>query len=508
MAISSTHPQYTTRLVDWEQTSDCYKGQRNIKEKGQKYLPATAGMIADGMANTTDQGYIDYMAYLMRAYFPDLFRDAIETHLGIMHRKPPVIKVPKRLEPMLQNISTDSETAEMLLRRINEFQLRDGRLGLLLEMPDGLGPTSLPFIALYPAARVRNWDVGRIEQGRQEIEMVVIEETEYERTADLDWVLMQKWRMLARTSEMLNVMGTDQKALPQGSYVSAEFRGDGSLQISSGNFKSPSIAGNILDFVPFTFINVKDLAPEPDLPPLIGLSNLVLAIYRGEADYRQSLFSQGQETLVIIGAGEVDEKGKETRVGTGAKIELPLGADAKYIGLEGKGLQEQRQALENDYDMAKQQGSRMLSTKGGDQQSGDALHTRVAGMTATLPNIARAGAYALETQLKYAAIAIGEDPKQVSVVPNLDFAADVMTGQTMLQMMQAKQLGFPLSRESIHANLVKQNLTDKTFDEEEALIEDETPVLPPAGARGTTGLPKGAQPNPGENTGGPKKTSK
>jgi hypothetical protein len=40
-----------------------------------------------------------------------------------------------------------------------------------------------------------------------------------------------------------------------------------------------------------------------------GLSNLALAIYRGEADYRSTLFYQGQQTLVIIG-GNVDDATK------------------------------------------------------------------------------------------------------------------------------------------------------------------------------------------------------
>src|SRR5690606_16749209 len=132
------------------------------------------------------------------------------------------------------------------------------------------------------------------------------------------------------------------------------------------------------------------------VPPLLGLSNLCLAIYRGEADYRQALFQQGQDTLVVIGGLEYDEQGKPLRLGAGAVVGVPLGGDAKYVGTEGKGLAEMRQALENDKAAAVQRGARLLTAKGGDRQSGEALRVRVAAQTATLTIMAKTAAAGLE----------------------------------------------------------------------------------------------------------------
>ena len=90
--------------------------------------------------------------------------------------------------------------------------------------------------------------------------------------------------------------------------------------------------------IPFVFINSKDLSTIPDKPPLDSLARLALAIYRAEADYRQNLFMQGQDTLVRIGSTfEQDDENKAVRMGAGARLDMPVNGDAMYIGVSGKG---------------------------------------------------------------------------------------------------------------------------------------------------------------------------
>ncbi len=477
MALDAQHPQYQVYAPDWVLTADVYSGERAVKAKRTEYLPATDGMIIDGMAASTQLGYQKYSGYLARAVFPSYYSDAIETAVGLMHRKAADIKLPKELEALRDNATADGESLDLLLRKINEAQLRDGRLGLMLDVPAGLGPSALPFIAFYSASRVINWDVGRREQGRQKIEFVVLDESESVRGEDFNWKEAKKYRALMLTEN--------------GTYITG-VTPDDSTDFAAIPFVTPSIAGSTLKEVPFVFVNAQDMAPEPQRPPLIGLANLVLAIYRGEADYRQTLFGQAQETLVIIGGteGEEDGSSETLRAGSGAKIEVPIGGDAKYIGISAGGLSEMRQSLENDRDFAQQQGSRMLSTKGGDQQSGDALRTRVAAQTASLPNIAKTSAEALERMLKIAATIKGANPDEVSVTPNLDFTADIMSGQNLLQLMQAKTMGAPLSLESLHGLLREQGMTEKTFEEEMDDVQSEKPLMPPVPTRGVGGAAK------------------
>lgn len=491
MALDAKHPQYTSMLPEWTITSDVYGGEARVKAKRTEYLPATDGMLLDGMANAQQLGWKKYDGYLKRAVFPSYFEDAISTAVGLMHRKQADIKLPKALEAMRNNATVDGESLDLLLRKMNEAQLKDGRLGLLLDVPSGLGPAdAMPFIALYNAARIINWDAGRREQGRTKLEIVVLDESEYVRSEDFNWKMATKYRALMLSSEIATVTGENQAAVADGTYITG-VTADNQNTLASVTFTAPSIAGRTLDEIPFVFVNASDVAPDVARPPLIGLANHVLAIYRGEADYRQCLFMQAQETLVIIGGNEEEEEGDSdtVRAGSGAKIEVPVGGDAKYIGISADGLGEMRQSLENDRDLAQQQGSKMLSTKGGDQQSGDALRTRVAAQTASLPIIAKTSAEALERILKFAARLKGANEDEVSVKPNLDFTADVMSGQNLMQLMQSKQMGAPLSLESIHDTLREQGMTTRTFEEEMEMIQGEKPLMPPAPVRGVGGNP-------------------
>lgn len=472
MSIDSKHPSWSERIIDWEQMFDTHAGQRKIKEGRTKYLPATTGQEADGM-NIGQIGRIAYEQYLKRAPFPNLVKDAVDNMVGIMHREPARIELPARLEGMRENATVSGESLQTLLRKINESQLKFGRIGLLLEAPSGLGPDALPFIAAYNPVTIINWDDGVRDQGRQTLEMVVLNESENERTSMFEWEIEVKHRVLlmsnqlGATNEVMEAQGILQG---QGVYVAALIR-DGRTSISPSDFMMPQIAGRPMERIPFVFINTRDLIPTPDDPPLLGLSNLALTIYRGEADYRQSLYMQGQETFVTIGADE-----PEKRLGAGAFMELPKGADAKYVGVGAEGLTEQREALEDDRARAGEQTSKLFEDDGQGAQSGKALNVRMSGKTANLSNIARTGAEGLANILRMAAEWVGANPDEVVVEPNTDFKEDALTGLEMLNMQKAKQSGFPLSQKSLHRIARRRDMTEMEFDEEMEEIENEEPL--------------------------------
>jgi hypothetical protein len=229
--------------------------------------------------------------------------------------------------------------------------------------------------------------------------------------------------------------------------------------------------GRGLQFVPFTFINVKDNLPTPDKAPLLGLAKMMLGIYRGEADYRQNLFMQGQDTFVTIGGVKVMKDNPEDpdpplRMGAGARVDMEAGGDAKYVGVSGTGLPEQRAALQNDRSRAEVRAGQLVNARVGDKESGEALKTRLAAQTATLTAIALSGGQGLENALKQIARWVGANPDEVKVEPNLEFSSTLVTGQDMLQLMQAKNEGAPISYESLHAYMVDRGLTSLNFTEE------------------------------------------
>lgn len=466
MALDSKHPDYTYYLPDWIVLRDLYEGERQIKAKGTEYLPATAGMELDGM-KTTQDGYKAYESYKMRAVFHDYIREAVEMYIGLMSLQPPTITLPASMEPLRDVCSVQGESIELLLRKINVEQLITGRVGILADLPKD--PTDinkvLPRLSLYYAETVHNWNDSIDSEGQSKLDLVIINESEYQLDPlNLNWDLKEKYKVLTIQ---------DGKYV-QGNYTSKDFLQDDLFPIM--------YRGKTLNELPFVFVNTKDIISCPDSPPLLGLASLTLAIYRGEADYRHNLYMQGQDTLVIIGnVRNPDDKPNQNpeaiRTGAGSRIDVDIGGDAKYIGVSSAGLSEQRNCLDNDKKRATVKSGQLISTFNAKEESGKALTTRIAAQTATLNQIAHAGAEGLQKALRKVAMWIGANPEEVVVKPNVQFADLELNAQEIVYLMTARSMGAPISLETIHALMAERDITKFDYDKETDLIDDENVKL-------------------------------
>ena len=203
-----------------------------------------------------------------------------------------------------------------------------------------------------------------------------------------------------------------------------------------------------------------------------------MTIYRGEADYRYTLFMQGQDTLVTIGTvqqgGSVVNAGEDPlRIGAGSHINMDLTGDAKYIGIGADGIEGQREALRDDRKLAESKSGAMISPSAGKQESGDALTTRLAAQTASLTQIALTGAAALQNILRVAASWMGLNPEEVQVTPNLQFETQLVTSQEITQLMAARTMGAPISLQSIHGVMKDRGLTQMEYEDELDTIAEE-----------------------------------
>jgi len=472
MAIDSKHPLYSEFFSDWVTLSDTFRGERVVKDKGSTYLPATSGQTADGMGRENTKGQASYDAYKQRAVFHDVVAEAVNALVGAMWHKPPTIELPAALDPLRERATIRGESLEMLLRRVNEEQLKKGRVGMLLELPEEIvrAPGVLPWIATYEAEQIINWDDGPRDDAAllDTVNLVVLEETEYERTSSFEWELEEKYRVLVLGDTEENE-GRNSGAI----YQQAVFR-DASSTFDEAELVVPKLRNRKLEKIPFVFVNAKDICADPDDPPLLGLAQLALAIYRGEADYRQSLFLQGQDTFVTTGQLQNQTQGVAVRTGAGAHVQLETGGKAEFVGVDSSGIAEQREAIQNDLAEAKQKSAKLFDSRSKQKESGDALRIRVSSETATLNRIALTGAGALQEILRTAAEWVGANPDEVVVVPNTDFAAEEFFSKELSELMAAKNLGAPLSARSIHALCVKRDLTALTYEEElEAIAEEQ-----------------------------------
>lgn len=494
MTVSSTHPDYDNNKLDWVMMRDSFKGERHVKEKRMDYLPALPSHIIDGM-NLTDVGYKNYTSYLLRAVFPDFVQIGVETLVGILNAQEAEFKLPKKMEYLRVRATNRGESMQMLLRRLHTQQLITGRVGILADLPAAPNLNPQLYMALYHAETVINWDDGEIGEGANTLNMVVLNESNPKRN-NLDWSAEQKFRVLR-----LNESGIYEFGVFEG--TTAEF--------DESQMKTALYKGKQLKEIPFVFVNSKDNLVEPDVPPLLGLGRICFTIYRGEADYRHALFMQGQDTLVVVG-GVLDNNalpGQAVRVGAGARIDTNIGGDAKYIGTNSEGIPEMRTALENDRMAAAVRTGQLLAPGKMSMESGEALKTRVAAQTATLTSVALSAAHAMENLLKSMARWLGENPEEVSVIPNLDFTNVQIQGQDIVQLITAKNLGFPLSAKNLHNIAKTRGLTNRTFEEEIAEIKTEPPELAATVktmAEATAGPPPQGN-NPTASAGGPKKST-
>ena len=474
MAVDSTHPLYDERIDDWRQLRDTYEGERKVKEENFRYLPPTSGMIEDGVEQGSDRGRKAYDAYRTRAVVPDAVGEAVQALLGAMHRKPAVIELPSALEPLRDRATLRGESLQVLLERINEEQLILGRVGILADIIDVGDRTGEFYIAMYRGEHIINWDEAQREPGEiQNLNFVSLDESTNVRNEDFEWEFERRFRVL-----ILGDPDTNQPA-GIGTYQVAVFTED-ETQFRPDRLEIPEVGGNRAEDIPFVFINGQDIAPEPAKPPMLGLSNLVLTIYRGEADYRQSLFMQGQDTLVKIGVAQDDGA---TRVGAGASITIPNPeGDAKYIGVDSSGLPEQRQSLENDYRRAQEKAGTLIDTASRERESGEALRIRVASRTTTLRQVSLAGAFGLQDLLRKVAVWVGADPEKVIVTPNLEFAEITKDGEDLTKFVTAKTMGAQISHETIHRNMQEGGVMDRSFEEELEQIQreqEELGITPP-----------------------------
>jgi len=474
-AANWLNPDYCDRLEDWVKMAHCYGGQRRVKDQGETYLNPTAGMRRAGFPNANTPGAAAYDAYRMRARFPDYCYRAVCGLVGIVHASAPVIELPDALEPMHKSATIAGESLETLWMRITAAQLIYGRHGLLLEVGSGLKvDEALPFIVPYNAVSIVNWDKGQRTQGREELELVVLDESGLERKQNLQFEFVRRYRIVARADVAATIGMVDQSQAAGGEYVAAVVNVTEGGQLSGAQFIAPQIGGVSLDHIPFAFINTNDLVPATDLPPLLGLADLSLAIYRGDADHRHALYASAQDTLVRTGATEEQQN---LPVGAGAVVDVPIGGDAKYIGPESAGLSEMRESKKEDKQEAEGFVLQMLDSSGREAESGEALRIRVAARMATLYSLQNTAAQALTDIMTSAGEWMGlpaSELAKIVIKPNLDFGDVKANTQALRELMDAKIKGAPLSDRTIHGWARNNGFTEMAFEEEiEELVREE-----------------------------------
>lgn len=490
------NPYFTAALPMWIKMRDTYGGQTAVKSKGEMYLPATAGMKLDGMREG-QRGRQAYDAYVARAKFSGFVEQGVTTNVGLLEQKESQFQLTPKLQTLVERATKDGETLAALFRRVKMTQLWTGRIGLFFDIDTTDPANPVPFIATYEAEAIPNWDESNSIKGVNHLTMVLLDESQNQRVNGFNWQLKYRYRCLS-----LGPVDAEQDSNMDARNYTVQIYDDQEIPTEITESVVPGIMGRTLNKIPFVFINTTHTLPEVEKPPLEDLADLSLTLYRTEADYRQNLYLQGQDTLVVVG-GTTNTEDESLRTGAGARIDIQIGGDAKYIGVNSNGLGELRQAVQNDEKAANAKSGQMISQMKSNAESGQALGTRLAAQTATLNTIALTAAAGLQKLLRIAAEWYGEDPEQVIVSPNLEFTDFSIPGQEIQALVVSKDAGLPISYQSMHRLASDKGLTKMSWEEEQAALKKDPELrkewgLPPIDQPKPAVTSTGTMPKPGE----------
>lgn len=469
--LNANNYEYAMMLPYWQKLDDLYRGEQVVKQKGQKYLPASTGMILDGAGTPGTLGEKAYDAYKKRAEYINHVKTAVERYVGLCHQSSPTIQLPPEMEYLRDTATKDGQSLESLLRMINTAQVRLGRCGLFVDLNTDVNGSE-PYLAFYDAFSIINWNESDNPHGKTDLNMLVLQEIEHV-CKDFVWTDVDRYRVCLLGDG--NIV-TENDVYRQGVFTDP-------AAFTELDLFTPSYLGTTLNEIPFVFINSCDCLPRPDYPPLDDLANSSISAYGLSADYRQALHMQGQDTLVIKGhllnadmsnAQDNSKNAQEQGIRTGAGAVLNVGTDgaAEFIGVSGAGIPEMRTALENVYNRCEIKAGNLM-TNSGTFETGESLKTRLTAQTATLNQIALTGAFGLQKALRIIAKWIGADETQVIVQPNLEFSDYRASGDDLVKITTAIKLGFPMSLQSAYEYAQSKGYTKEPFETQIDMIKEE-----------------------------------
>lgn len=456
MTVSSLHPQYAARAVDWRKCRDAFEGQGAIKAGGPLYLPKLTG-----------QSDTDYNAYKLRALFYAITSKTISALLGMATQKPPVVKHPPELSPYLVDDS-GVQLYEMLSTALAENLLM-GRFGVLVDRPEDGGP---PTLAPYTTESIINWRTDT----RGVLQMAVLKETSMRQDEDdeFEQAAITQYRVLR---------------LVDGVYTQQIYGEDEQLI----KIIVPTNLGKTMDFIPFFAVNPFGLGFDIQKPPMLDIVDINISHYRTSADLEHGRHYTGLPVPVVSG---VDGSTK-LRIGSTTAWILPdANAKAYYLEFTGQGLISLEKAMTEKQSQLASLSARLIGQSSNGSEAAETVRLRYLSETASLAAAVRSIEALINRVYKCLATMESLDPATVSITLDKEFL-DSRLSSTDLRELVKSYIEGGISKETLVFNLRRGDILspDRTDKEEIIAIEEakkmaETTRTPSLGTTGsfTTGV--------------------
>ena len=427
------HPNYTKYTVQNKKIRDTVEGSDAVKAAKAEYLPRLTGQSDD-----------EYNAYRQRALFMNIAARIINTNLGMITRRSPVITLPEQMKKYFTdtlNVTSFKEVSRFLISEI----LQMGRVGVYLDVIDGV-----PTVVKFPTESIRNW----MMSNGVLTDLVLYSESSD--PGDMSHTVVGTYYWLKVRSEI---------------FIVEEYVGKDFVRATI-----PEIKGKPLNYIPFFAVNPFALDIEPCKSPMIDVVEINLSHYRTSADLEHGRHFTALPTPVITG-GKPDSK---IHIGSTQALIIPNDkAKAFYMEFLGQGLQSLENALKEKQAQMAQFSARLMDTSARGSEAEGTVRLRHAADAATLYDITAAAESALNAIYKTITIWEGIDPEEVSIELNKDFL-ETKLAPAELKEVTAAYIAGAIDEETFYYNIQRGEITPPGH------TKDKLPTLPdPNKADGT-----------------------
>lgn len=439
---SLRHPDYDRFKRMWIRCRDCVNGTDAIKDKKTTYLPSLTGQSSG-----------EYNAYLKRALFVSVADRTLGGLVGIMSEREPEIEAPDEMRHYFEDTDNQGTSFNELFRFIIRESFLMGRVGLLIDFPiDGGKAYTIP----YSAENIINWNTN---PELRNLELLVLQETKF-------WPSPGSTHLIRRYNEF-RLLKIDRN----GNYVGEVWRrstaGGGGGALSRRHVITPSIRGNPIDIIPFTFITPDGIRTDLVKPPMVDIVDINLSHYRTSADLEHGRHFTALPVPVVTGVDSEDplKVGSET-----AWILPPHQAKAFYLEFTGQGLQSLEKALKEKSDQMAIFSIRLMDTSSRGSESPDNVRIRHSSDAANMSRLA----WTIENALNrhYNMIKILEDipGPPVKITLNKYFLDPRMPATELRELVKAFIEG-AINEETLRFNLTRGDIMqtdtlDRTVDKD------------------------------------------
>jgi hypothetical protein len=477
MPVDSQHPTFTKNLPLWCKCRVTVDGEDAVKAAGEEYLP-----------KLSDQEKGEYNSYKNRASFYGATRRTVQGLAGAVMRKRSELKFPDAEKDMLTSIGVAGQSLEIMIKDSLEEVLTTSRVGLLVDAPgveDGdtiaAGENPEPYVALYYAEHVINWQTIMIN-GKRELSLVVLKEE----SLRLDPKDSDHYKADPFTQYRVLRLNLLDKATASYEYSMEtwEYRAEeGSGQkkwIRTSNVIPTKWGGKSWERIPFLFDTPSGVTDKVENPPILDMVNLNLSLYRNSADLEHGLHFTALPTAWVAG---FDLKTTKLKIGAqNAWSTENESAKAGYLEFTGVGLGSIREQMKEKKQELAVLGGRLLEEQKQEAEAAAAISLRQAGDQSVLSNVAKSVSEAWTQVLRWCAewMALTVKPEDISISLSQDFAVASIDGHLLTALIAACQGGL-MSWDSLFYNFKRSEMVpdNVTAEDERARIEAGVPAAPP-----------------------------